>query len=324
MALSGYDFGAQAGNYFLLQGMIKYDRKQGITLKDTILREWHGMPQLLRGLDKICGLFISSCTKVMVRARLRDLIAFAGPLVLPEAFPLLLGKSGEDSIASWVHVLSGSEDLYDWAANQKNSFADALTSGGEEIKDLILGVLRILKPTGVTPTGEFSTAWISPLEGVGVITSRCPRDSWLALLADSEFSATFACVTPLCLITRDCSCLRGIGKSVHCSFETGLRDFTLSTRVSPYVDLPISKKSRGSNGMELEEGRSYLINTRDFETIAKIREVVESDEPYYVLEVKKTMLGAALLKRLYMRGGVRFIRESNDPNSSPCLIVGSD
>jgi len=306
--------------------MRKYERRPGTTLKDTILQKWDGMPQFLRGLDKPCGLFVSSCTKVIARARLRDLIAFAGPLVLPEAFPLLLGQGQEDSIVSWVHVLRGSEDLYDWARNQRTDQGNGLASadGSAKVKDLILGVLGILEPTGITASGLLSTAWVSPHEVISVVSSRCRRGSWLALLADSEFSATFACVTPLCLNTRDRRCLSETSSPWHCSFESGLEDFTLSTRISQYADLPSGNTSEAYNGVELEVGQSYLINTQDFETAAKLLEVDETDEPFYVFEVKKAALVTVFVKRLYMKGRGRFIRESNDENSRPCLIIGNN
>ncbi|KEZ45807.1 hypothetical protein SAPIO_CDS1622 [Scedosporium apiospermum] len=325
-AFAGYDVGPQIGSYLLLQLMRKYERRPGTTLKDTILQKWDGMPQFLRGLDKPCGLFVSSCTKVIARARLRDLIAFAGPLVLPEAFPLLLGQGQEDSIASWVHALRGSEDLYDWARNQRTDQGNGLASadGSAKVKDLILGVLRILEPTGITASGLLSTAWVSPHEVINVVSSRCRRGSWLALLADSEFSATFACVTPLCLNTRDRRCLSETSSPWHCSFESGLEDFTLSTRISQYADLPSGNTSEAYNGVELEVGQSYLINTQDFETAAKLLEVDETDEPFYVFEVKKAALVTVFVKRLYMKGRGRFIRESNDENSRPCLIIGNN
>lgn len=111
--LVGHDLSIQAGQYLALHRGSTWERRPGVGLKTSLLEETQTLSDLIRMLDKNCGLFISNRTRVMARARLRDVIAYASPLLYPELFPILDGLSLQDSTAKLTRALQSRDNFLD-------------------------------------------------------------------------------------------------------------------------------------------------------------------------------------------------------------------
>ena len=327
-SVAGHDLTVQAGSYVLLEGTRRWDRRPATVVKDVLLDGGQSLTELMKRLDTPCGLFISSCTKIMSRARLRDLVAFAGPLLRPESFPQLGGLSRKDSLAALVQALQGDDDFAAWASAKSDAAGCPLTHSSP-LKDLILGVVRTLKPTGVTPTGQFEAAWISQRHPTQAVAVPCSENPWLYLFQDSPLAATFACVTPLCLETvYHCCPLRRLAipaaslYNPDCSLRLGVGDFALSTRLLPYRNLPGCRQPAPGEPEELKVGCSYFMNYTAREVVAY---VYRADGWGYLTKVKEARKApGVLLRRLITRGDIRFVRESTDTSATRCLISSSE
>ncbi|CAG9984465.1 unnamed protein product [Clonostachys byssicola] len=320
--LAGHEMTFQAGQYFALHRSLRWERRQGSGVKTSLLEETQTLSDLIRMLDKNCGLFVSSCTRVMARARLRDVVAFAGPLLYPELFPILGGLSLRDSRMELARALQSRDNLLDWAESRHDDQGEILTNS-ITFKHLILRVLGRLKSTGVMPTNAFEVAWLSPGLPPKATRASCASNPWLYLFRDGEFMATFACVTPVCLVTQFHTCTSQPDEPPRCSLSVGLSKFALSTRVLPYQDLP-SETTGLSQGTPhyttLRCGEKYLLNLATAEITAKVEELI-TDRAYRI-KVEEERVISRLVKRLVARREVRFIRESNEDLAFPCLISG--
>ncbi|KAL2258744.1 hypothetical protein VTK26DRAFT_7814 [Humicola hyalothermophila] len=328
--LSGQDFGAQGGQYVYLQGMRRWDRRSMNTVKDTLLDESQGPLELIRKLDKNCALFVSCCTNVMTRARLRDLIAFAAPLLHPERLPCLKDLSQEDSTATILQKLRGRDSFVDWASWTVDHTGNCLAHPNR-LRDLILGVLKSLKTTGITPTDEFEVAWLSPRRSSAAIRTPCSKSPWLCILRDDCYSATFACATPICLETDSHHCASrsrrvdsGTGGPISCSLTNGMRSFTLTTRILAHRGLPGRHPSRRWQAGEslptesLKVGCSYFLNSATAGTVAYI--YARDAGPVYRTLIKQSLIPSFIRKRIVARAEWFFVRESNENGSIPCLV----
>lgn len=307
---AGYDIGAQAGQYVVGQVMWRQDRKRATVMKDTLLDETQSPVELLKKLDKTCGLLVSSCTRVMSRARLRDLVAFAGPLLHPDSFPCII-----------VQALQGNDRFLTWASSQMDDSGKVLRDS-DKFKALILGVLQTLSCTGIRPTKDFEVAWISPCESTKAIRTPCGGNQWLYLFKDGPNTATFACITPLCLETQSQKCAGLQGGPPQCSFSNGLGNFALSTRVLLLLGEHAGQgQANPQANLTLEVGRRYFLDSTTLRIVAK---VCEESESAYIVKIKESKIMMGVLHRLVERGDSRFIRESNDDLAIPCLISGAE
>ena len=69
-------------------------------------------------------------------------------------------------------------------------------------------MLEVLKDTGIDKNGEeLVIAWVRKESPYSCLRLRCEKTSlWARILADSEYCATFACITPLCLESEKHKC----------------------------------------------------------------------------------------------------------------------
>ena len=354
--LAGHDFGAQAGQYFLLQGMRRWDRRPARTVKDTLLDESQSPVELIKKLDKPCALFASCCTPVMARARLRDLIAFAAPLLHPDLIPGLKGLSPSGSTTALVRALQSPDtNFLAWAslhqtASSTTGNTNTPLAHSPQLKHLILSTLKSLKTTGITPTSEFELAWLSSHHPSMALRTPCAPHPWLLLLRDDPYSATFACTTPLCLGTRLHRCAltaasssssssaaggRGGGSQSlphsACSLRNGAGGFTLSTRILPYRGLPAGHLSSNMTTTEpltveaLKVGCSYWLNAASTGVVARVVDSPFSGnwgQGYCRVMIKESKIPGVIRKRLVMRGEWMLVREVGEGEGVECLVGG--
>jgi hypothetical protein len=226
---AGYEVGVHVGSYVLSQFNHQRERMQAKTTRNTLLDPGQGLGNVLANLDRPYGLFISSCTSVMSRARLRDLVAFVGPILHRDCFPLLRNATLDASITTLTDQLQGEGDFWHWASGQLDDNNRPLDQS-TKLQQLVHAVLRTLRSTGVTPTDLFEVAWISRRMVVASVRAACRDTPWLRFFSDGEHMATFACVTPCCLEIPGKLCHRP--DHTTCSLRVGLSEFALSTRVS--------------------------------------------------------------------------------------------
>ncbi len=320
---AGCDIGAQAGQYVVGQVMWRRDWKPAVVMKDTLLDASQSSVELLRKLDKNCALLVSSCTRLMARARLRDLVALAGPLLYPDLFPRMGTLTPEASVIGIVQALRGNDNFVDWASNQRDASGNILR---DQFKDLILSVLHRLRLSGIRPTKDFDIAWISPRDPIAAIRTSCVTNPWLYLLEDGPNTSTFACITPLCLEVTSQTCAAApCGRPTLCSFSDGLGNFALSTCVLVLPGEHGSGQGQANQqaNLTLEVGRRYFLDSTHPSIVAKVCEDGGPQHlPRLTVEVRNTVVG--LLRRIIGRNDSRYIRESNADQAIPCLVSGAE
>ncbi|KAK6538266.1 hypothetical protein TWF694_011145 [Orbilia ellipsospora] len=193
--------GAQAGNYVLLQANITRRKIPGTTLKQQILaQEKHG---LIGYLNCLCGLQVSFCTGVSRRVPLRELIADLFPTIISLSFrrsPL------RDELNDQYNPVN---------AFRNNTVQDYLDNIPPHVYGAVLSVihktLHGIRSTGIDPEGKFfSVAWFNahgepPVQCLRIVCNE-RKNSWVQVLADSEDCATFAYISPNCLVTSEIQC----------------------------------------------------------------------------------------------------------------------
>jgi hypothetical protein len=313
----GFDIGAQVGQYVGGQAVGRWDSSPAWTAKDALLDTNQSPVELIKKLDKTCGLLVSSCTRVMSRARLRDLVALAGPLLNPGLFPCLDGLDPDKSRATIVQALRGNDQFLTWASAQLDDTGRPLRDSNE-FKQLVLSVLRTLGCTGIRPTKMFEVAWISPSPATKAIQTPCDKNSWLYFFEDGPNTATFACVTPLCLETEQLRCT-GLQDVPHpCSLIDGLGSFVLSTSVILLLGEHAGpEQTTQRSNLTLQIGRRYFLDSITHNIVAKVRERSGSE---YVVRLKEHNIIEGLLYRIVIKGDGRFIRESMDDEAISCLV----
>ncbi|KAF3318581.1 hypothetical protein TWF173_006603 [Orbilia oligospora] len=191
-------FGAQAGQYVVLQANRTKRKIPGKTWKQEILEQEPKM--LVPYLSCLCGLQVSFCTGVARRVTLGQLIA--------DIFPVFVGM--------WFMKDCLRNDLSKIIdALHKNTLQSALETLPEDLRDKTLYTIQkivfCLRSTGIDSEREFlSVAWINPENKGPIQCLRIPCDvktnSWVHVLADSEDCATFACISTDCLVTKEIHC----------------------------------------------------------------------------------------------------------------------
>ncbi|RYP52012.1 hypothetical protein DL769_010733 [Monosporascus sp. CRB-8-3] len=146
---TGYDVGSQLGSHAMLQFMMKRERRPASNVKCVLLRQEQSPEEVLANLDKVCGLIISNCTDVMARARVRDLVAFVGPVLHKGKFPILKKHPNlDESIRIIIRALQDTENFSEWASTQTDQ-EDKPLSQSPMLRDLVLAVLWTLGKTGL-------------------------------------------------------------------------------------------------------------------------------------------------------------------------------
>ncbi|KAH6989616.1 hypothetical protein BKA56DRAFT_576137 [Ilyonectria sp. MPI-CAGE-AT-0026] len=320
---AGYQVGGQVGSSLTSQVMTTWERRPATSVKQVQITERQSPQEVLANMGKIHGLFISSCTEVMARARVCDVVALIGPILHRDKFPTLKGYStSEESMPVILQALQGSENFAKWASTMLDSDGRPLDQS-LKLKDLTLAVLRTLEGTGVRPNNFFEAAWVSlHQEKVGV-RALCRTNPWLYCLSDSEHISTFACITHFCLEAPGHQCVNS--PQPKCSLMRGLGHFALLSRVLAFEMLPQSEFHQNmGQKYSLRLNGTYLINSRALNCVATVKaEHTTSDfGHYYELEVAKSKVGPLLIKRLILREKVRLLRESNGLLAESCIIRG--
>jgi len=296
--------GIQAGQYAVPQLLWTWEKSPGISVKSSLLQFNTAFDLWIPYLDKGYGLFVSLCTGVMTRVRLRDLIAFVGSRWMKELIPKVSVRASPNSNRDFIEVLEGSTNLCDWVKSVGPDEQKVLLQA--QILHLTRKVLETLKYTGVDPENDFVIGWMSEGHSVGKFILPCRDYEWTRVLADSPHVATFACIAPNCFEAPGFKC-RG-QTWVHPNA------FLLSTRVGQYKKLYSGRHILQASTLKV--GKSYWINSEELNLMATVVKYLDATPGYY-LRVKRRILPPDILK--YM-GVKETIREENSPTATNCVI----
>lgn len=308
--MAGHDFSFQGGQYAVGQYIQRWDRVKEKSKKEVMTEESNGVTEVLKSLDRYYGLFISSSTNFMTRARLRDIVAFAGPILCPEKFPLLKEMSKDQSIEAITSALRGQALPKHWKLFLEGN--TTRLSDSNELKELVISVLKRLKDTGVMPYHRFDVAWISPSSEESIVISEpLSHAPWLTILRDNQGMATYACVTPGCLDACQ-------GTTNDCKLNDCLKTYTLSTRIQATGERSRNGKHKKLENFDLELGRAYIHKINDLSAIVG---TVTGDDPESC-EIQLSVSSMKWhLKRLIMRRDIRYMQEVvNGTTGKPCRL----
>lgn len=290
-----------------------------------------GTPAKLQAINSVCmfqsklaqynqmwGLFVSFCTGVMTRVRLREVVAFFYLQCGIMEIPLVPGKTRDESIDAFVEALCGETKLDVWFESLVPKSTDPQTGEQErerlqeKVLSLFLKVLTMLKDTGIAENGDLFLACLSEDKTLNALTLSASDHPWIKVLSDSASTATFACVSLHCFPARDCTCQKDKWKAPE--------DFRLSTKVAINTPAACSPKDTQQNSVE---AMSYWINSTNLNLIAKVYGFIkesdaDSDSVCYI-SIKKSVLPADLIKALRKRP---LLREDNSPYAIKCIISG--
>ncbi|KAH7310302.1 hypothetical protein BKA65DRAFT_165419 [Rhexocercosporidium sp. MPI-PUGE-AT-0058] len=164
-----------------------------------------------RELDRPWGLQVSACTGVARRVPLRVLLADVMP-----AFAESLAMPSKD----WVILQSGIIQALQNGTDNLKQWYDQLDDlpNGQELQTLarrlIMYILLVLRDTGIDREQKiFRIACPQDHTTGGPITMCLPvpcerANLWAQILTDTEYCATFACMTTLCLESQEHKCQR--------------------------------------------------------------------------------------------------------------------
>ncbi|KAH6892650.1 hypothetical protein B0T10DRAFT_458356 [Thelonectria olida] len=291
----------------------------GRPIKDTLLQKKDR--DLLVELDTMCGLFVSMCTKVMVRVRLRDLVTQVGSILDREKFPTIPQKTAEESATEIVSVLQGSDNVLHWLQNacarRDTEQETTLESKMHKFNKLTFAVFQRLKHTGVLANEQFDAAWVSPGEPVRVL--RTAPSGWLQVLKPNCDIATFACITSMCLETADRKC--GTGR--RWEPREGFGNFVLATRVALY-EISDSSGSHDLSKRELKVGKSFWVNSKRSTLKATVLSAPRGQNRTVYLEIKDVGLVGKLRKIFPQILIIKEVKEARMEGARKCVISGLD
>ncbi|KAF8856765.1 hypothetical protein BDZ45DRAFT_456499 [Acephala macrosclerotiorum] len=93
--LGSFQAGLQGGQFVVPQMLWTWEKSRGRSLKWNLLHPNPGFRWRIAQLEKIWGVFLSPCTGVIARVRLRDLIGYIGPRWLEEFIPRISPEDQE-------------------------------------------------------------------------------------------------------------------------------------------------------------------------------------------------------------------------------------
>lgn len=127
------------------------------------------------------------------------------------------------------------------------------------------------------PTNAFQVAWLSPDLPPTAMRASYASNPLLYLFRDGEFTATFACITPICLITQFHACTSQPDEPPRVQLIRGALEIHL---VNPCPALPGFTKrnswaiTRYAALQNVECGDKYLLNLATAEITAKVEELI--------------------------------------------------
>ncbi|GFF74473.1 hypothetical protein CNMCM6936_007607 [Aspergillus lentulus] len=314
--MKNFTVGLQSGEYMNFIAQATFEKVPGRTAKEVLLTSKGLFEFQISEFDEMWGLFVSLCTGVMTRVRLRDLVAFVC-LHVPGQIPKLPGNSYEASLDAFVQALSGEEHLTVWLASlvleseQRDlSTRQSLEWLQERILSLFRNVLAMLKDTGISKNGDLHLAFLNEQRKNRMLVLSARDHPWTKILSDSSITATFACVSPYCFETIGHTCQEGQWK---------LPDkFRLSTKLNTFT-----RHLRGTDGPgeTLQIGKRYCINAPHLDMVAKVDRLVDvvGQHSFYSITAKKRRVPLFVSQHIRRRAD---LREEDSASAFKCIISG--
>ncbi|KAH8427999.1 uncharacterized protein LDX57_005705 [Aspergillus melleus] len=311
--MKDFTVGLQSGEYVNVITQATFAREPGTTAKEALLSSAGLFEFQITDYDEMWGLFVSLCTGVMTRVRLRDLVAYVC-LHVPGQIPELPDKSREDSLDAFVQVLSGEENIAVWLENLLRDFERRNPGSRQLLQDRILSlfrnVLAMVKDTGISREGDLRLAFLNQQYKHRMLVLHARDHPWTKVLSDSSITATFACVSPHCFETTDHTCQ---------NLQWKLPDkFRLSTKLDMFA-----RHVRGATDSAgtLQVGKKYCVNAHHVDMVAKVDRVVNpvGNQSFYSITAKERRVPLYVCQHILKRAD---LREENSPNAAKCIISG--
>ncbi|KAH7231110.1 hypothetical protein BKA59DRAFT_488822 [Fusarium tricinctum] len=272
----------QAGYYVQLQGGAAMTKQSGIPLKQVLLDRWTREGNLSL-FEEPWGVQVSLCTGVTRRVPLRSLIE--EPLF---RYIDNLNVDGWEALKTRATSASRRDHGF-------TEWAQKLNKDEKRCMQTIFGkLLNLLKDTGFDESGRyFSILWPQDSDARFCVKIRPEEDQlWCSMLKDSEWCATFAVATSLCLETPEHKC-RKTTVAKWCGVKM------LSTVVCPNFSgtIPSTIPTRYSEAQwQLENKKRYWIGKCGGEVFLVVRKL-----PSLVteLEVRRNRLPEPVASRLW-------------------------
>lgn len=292
--------------------------KEAKTLKEALLSGQKPFAVQMAEYDEMWGLFVSLCTGVMTRVRLRDLVAHACRYI-PVKSPKLPGHTREASLEMIIEVLSGEQALSFWPKARVQEYERQGHNPGhllEYLQDRIISifhtVLYKLKNTGIATDGDLRIADLTQSNEKRMLVLPIRYHPWIEVLSDSSLTATFACASPHCFETPGHECQKDKWKFP--------KEYRLSTKLNSFSYY--HRRPEESPGF-LQVGERYRINDEDVDMMVTV-DRVETDfgkDPVYFLSARKRRRGLLHSENAKKRGR---LREDDSQYAINCIISGYD
>jgi hypothetical protein len=302
---SQQQIGIQASQYVGAQFNVTWIKQDGVTIKDLHL---NNASDTLRFqiLESLWGLQISLCTGVAKRVPVREMLADVTEVYVAKRLPLP---------PEWKDLLENHNIIDELRGPNLELWLGALAPDLQSSAiRMFRYVLDVLRDTGYdTSSDEFVIAWPFPDDPFHCFRVKCKgHHLWTRALADSNYCATFAYITPKCLEADEYTCQR-------CTAIQWQQTVSLDTAVCQHRS---NTEPRASGTLwSLEVGNSYWIGKPGGELMAK---VLQSKVP---LGTRLSITRSGIPEGIRLRmGKVRRIRERQqrtDANATPVLMLTS-
>jgi hypothetical protein len=312
MERSEISAGTQAGQYIVPMVSATWKRHSAVSDKIHFRPKDRQLPETfdayVKLLDRSWGLFVSLCTGMVARVRIRDLISFLYRQGLKDRSSLTqFGLLGDDFVA----VLEGTTNLNDWVYDTGKSAASDGEEGKkclrEQIQNLILDIIPRLLSTGIDHNRNLNIAWAFNYPTEKMILDH-NLHNWIPVLADTSEACTIAVVFDCCFQASGCNC-SGESWKPPASFK-------LSTKVAFYTK---TDRKMVPQSTELVLGKSYWINDKKLGLIAEVKEATKGDRPISLAVRQSVIISIRKYLSAYF-----LIREENDESLKTWnCIVGS-
>jgi hypothetical protein len=311
MGLSEISVGTQAGQYIVPTVSATWKRYSAVSGKIKFQPEFHKLPETfdtyMELLDRPWGVFVSLCTGMMTRVRIRDLIAFLYRQGLATESSLQrFGLLGNDFIA----ILEGTENLNAWVADMGKNVAN-----GEErrellrvqIQELILDTIPRLLCTGIDHNKNLNIAWAFKYPTEKMILDH-NLHKWIPVLTDTSQTCTFVVVFDCCFQAPGCDCSKQAWKPPT--------SFKLSTKIGFYTK---TDREMVPQSTKLVLGKSYWINDEGLGLIAKVTEEMNGNRPFSLAIRQSTIIPL----RRYLMPDFMIREETDESWKTWDCIIGS-
>jgi hypothetical protein len=252
------------------------------------------------------GLQISLCTGVAKRVPVREMLADVMEVYVVKRLPLPPEWKDLLETHSIVDELRGPNLELRLRALPINLQSSAIR--------MFRYVLDVLRDTGYDASSdEFVIAWPFPNDPFHCFKVKCKGNHlWTRALADSNYCATFAYITPKCLEADDYTCQQctAIQWQQAVSVDTAVCQHRANTE--PWVSATL---------WTLEVGTSYWIGKPGAELMAK---VLQSKVPLGTrLSITRSEIPESIRLRMGKFRRIREGQQRTDANATPVLMLTS-